>query len=492
MTTDCRAFGYEADDRWAKLPAGFGWKEVAAVATDSRDRVFVFNRGEHPLMVFDRDGTFLDVVGRGRCSSGRTASPSARTTASTAPTTRATPSASSRRDGELLLTLGTQRQALRHRARRASTSARSRTPGRRSTTRPTSRLRPTASCTSPTATATPASTSSRPTAGCSVLVGRAGQRAGAVPRAARHRDRPRRHRVRRRPREQPHPALHARRRVPLRVDRPRPAVPGVHRPRRATSTSRSWATAPGCGRARPPPTPDATGGRVSVFDRERQAARALGRRRQPDRAGRLLRPARHLRRFARRRLRRRGDVVRGRQSRAGAAGLPLAAEVRPCPDLPPHIHRTSPPSSQTYAKAHHESLAVPRLRRHAARRRPRTRVRAGARHRRAALRAAERHRGAARAGHPDAGLRPRQAAAGDRSPAPALRPRVLRPRPRSRPGRDARASPAIASRRGRSCRAASARCAAPSGATCAARGRSSASTCPAASRSGPASPRSPW
>ncbi len=50
---------YTANDRWAKLPAGFGWKEVAAVATDSRDRVFVFSRGEHPLMVFDRDGTFL-------------------------------------------------------------------------------------------------------------------------------------------------------------------------------------------------------------------------------------------------------------------------------------------------------------------------------------------------------------------------------------------------------------------------------------------------
>ena len=50
---------YSANDRWAKLPAGFGWKEVAAVATDSRDRVFVFSRGEHALMVFDRDGTFL-------------------------------------------------------------------------------------------------------------------------------------------------------------------------------------------------------------------------------------------------------------------------------------------------------------------------------------------------------------------------------------------------------------------------------------------------
>jgi DNA-binding beta-propeller fold protein YncE len=59
MTGDCRDFGFEADDCWAKLPSGFSWPEVAAVAIDSRDRVFVFNRGEHPVMVFDPDGTFL-------------------------------------------------------------------------------------------------------------------------------------------------------------------------------------------------------------------------------------------------------------------------------------------------------------------------------------------------------------------------------------------------------------------------------------------------
>jgi DNA-binding beta-propeller fold protein YncE len=62
---DCRDLGYEADDRWAKLPPGWGWTEVAAVATDSRDRVYVFNRGEHPLLVFDPDGTFLASWGEG-------------------------------------------------------------------------------------------------------------------------------------------------------------------------------------------------------------------------------------------------------------------------------------------------------------------------------------------------------------------------------------------------------------------------------------------
>jgi DNA-binding beta-propeller fold protein YncE len=58
-TGDCRAFGYQADDHWAKLPPDWSWTEVAAVATDAQDRVYVFNRGEHPVMVFNRDGTFL-------------------------------------------------------------------------------------------------------------------------------------------------------------------------------------------------------------------------------------------------------------------------------------------------------------------------------------------------------------------------------------------------------------------------------------------------
>src|SRR5262245_56303501 len=58
-------FQYEANDRWAKLPSGWGWTEVAAVASDSQDRVFVFSRGEHPVMIFDRHGTFLGAWGEG-------------------------------------------------------------------------------------------------------------------------------------------------------------------------------------------------------------------------------------------------------------------------------------------------------------------------------------------------------------------------------------------------------------------------------------------
>jgi DNA-binding beta-propeller fold protein YncE len=41
-------------------PGRANWKEVAGVATDSRDRVFVFARDPHALLVFDPDGALLE------------------------------------------------------------------------------------------------------------------------------------------------------------------------------------------------------------------------------------------------------------------------------------------------------------------------------------------------------------------------------------------------------------------------------------------------
>src|SRR2546423_2599219 len=58
-------FRYQALARWERLPPGWSFVEVAGVATDSRDRVYVFNRGEHPVIVFDRDGAFLTSWGEG-------------------------------------------------------------------------------------------------------------------------------------------------------------------------------------------------------------------------------------------------------------------------------------------------------------------------------------------------------------------------------------------------------------------------------------------
>lgn len=45
------------------LPEGRRLVEVTGVATDSRDRVFIFNRGHRPLIPFDRGGRFLGSWG---------------------------------------------------------------------------------------------------------------------------------------------------------------------------------------------------------------------------------------------------------------------------------------------------------------------------------------------------------------------------------------------------------------------------------------------
>ena len=56
---------YRVVENWAKLPDGWEFRDVAAVAVDSKDRIYVFNRGQHPMMVFDRDGNFLRSWGEG-------------------------------------------------------------------------------------------------------------------------------------------------------------------------------------------------------------------------------------------------------------------------------------------------------------------------------------------------------------------------------------------------------------------------------------------
>jgi DNA-binding beta-propeller fold protein YncE len=58
-------FTYELAEGWEQLPPGWSHPDVAGVAVDSQDRVYVFNRGEHPVIVYDRDGRFLDAWGHG-------------------------------------------------------------------------------------------------------------------------------------------------------------------------------------------------------------------------------------------------------------------------------------------------------------------------------------------------------------------------------------------------------------------------------------------
>jgi DNA-binding beta-propeller fold protein YncE len=57
---------YEVVEGWARMPEGWAVTDVVGVAVDSRDRVYVFNRGRYPVMVFDKEGRFLDAWGQGR------------------------------------------------------------------------------------------------------------------------------------------------------------------------------------------------------------------------------------------------------------------------------------------------------------------------------------------------------------------------------------------------------------------------------------------
>src|SRR4051794_5338347 len=59
------AFRYEVLEGWAKLPPELDLVEVAAVAVDVSDTVFLFTRGEHPLIALDRDGNVLRTFGHG-------------------------------------------------------------------------------------------------------------------------------------------------------------------------------------------------------------------------------------------------------------------------------------------------------------------------------------------------------------------------------------------------------------------------------------------
>lgn len=58
-------FRYRPAPNWETLPPGYKWREVAAVAVDGSDNVYVFNRGEHPMMVFDSEGNFIKSWGEG-------------------------------------------------------------------------------------------------------------------------------------------------------------------------------------------------------------------------------------------------------------------------------------------------------------------------------------------------------------------------------------------------------------------------------------------
>lgn len=65
MAKGAHGLEFEVLEGWQQLPEGWSFTEVVGVGVDSADRVYVFCRGDHPLIVFDKEGKFLTAWGEG-------------------------------------------------------------------------------------------------------------------------------------------------------------------------------------------------------------------------------------------------------------------------------------------------------------------------------------------------------------------------------------------------------------------------------------------
>jgi hypothetical protein len=57
---------YRAIPGWEQLPAGYAHPDVAAVAVNSKGRVYLLCRAEHPVLIYERDGKFVGSWGEGQ------------------------------------------------------------------------------------------------------------------------------------------------------------------------------------------------------------------------------------------------------------------------------------------------------------------------------------------------------------------------------------------------------------------------------------------
>ena len=59
ITIGMGEYRYEYRPDWAQLPRGMEFQAPSAVAVDSHDRLYVFQRGDPPVLVFDREGNLV-------------------------------------------------------------------------------------------------------------------------------------------------------------------------------------------------------------------------------------------------------------------------------------------------------------------------------------------------------------------------------------------------------------------------------------------------
>ncbi len=68
MSTMTQKPSYAVVPGWGALPPGWSFVEATSVAVDGKDDVYVYNRGAHPVIVFDREGRFRRSWGEGLTS----------------------------------------------------------------------------------------------------------------------------------------------------------------------------------------------------------------------------------------------------------------------------------------------------------------------------------------------------------------------------------------------------------------------------------------
>ena len=57
---------YDVVQGWEQLPAGYVHRDVAGVAVDGEDRVYLICRGDHPIIAYDQKGNFIRSWGEGQ------------------------------------------------------------------------------------------------------------------------------------------------------------------------------------------------------------------------------------------------------------------------------------------------------------------------------------------------------------------------------------------------------------------------------------------
>jgi hypothetical protein len=216
MTTERK---YELVPDWARLPDGWTMAQTA-IATDSDDRVYLFNRSAHPMLILERDGTCVASWGEGRLTS-------AHGLFIDADEDLYLPLISSHvvlkcdRSGNVLMTLGTWNEP---------SDALLTDDFAELFQHPVERVSPPFTLPTDVAVASDGTIFVRTRRDAALILGPTGHGgAGRLPSPARYLDPPRLARLRGRPREQPNPDLRSRGYVSRRVARLPISVRPVHR-----------------------------------------------------------------------------------------------------------------------------------------------------------------------------------------------------------------------------------------------------------------------